>query len=237
MSRNAVTLQSTGQVLRIGNTDFFNDGSFNAIIETSETNVSKLAEGVQIQFNKIVASVCLEMSQPEKDFVDSTEAQRIQDNAIGATRLILTYPDVDSLPLPVPSNGLIVRVEDTGEGEKGFAISINDEWKVFSASQGLLARFAAGFPETISSNTALSLDSYVSRIQGNNREVTLADSNINHLTKLINTNGGSSCTITCSLEAPNVSIDLPASSKVRLLWLEEEQFYSVIDEKGSSFNT
>lgn len=77
---NCVTLNSTGQILRIGSSDFENDGSFYVGTETYHTNLlNKLLPGIDLQYQKIVASTITEMSQGEKDIVDAVEIPLVND--------------------------------------------------------------------------------------------------------------------------------------------------------------
>lgn len=81
MVRNAVTLNSTGEIIRIGFSDFENDGTFNASSETFHTNVLQTVEDIDVIPQKIVGSnpgIPTEMTQIEKDLVTSSIAADIR---------------------------------------------------------------------------------------------------------------------------------------------------------------
>ncbi len=236
-TRNAVTLDSTGQIIRHGASPFDTDGTLDGGTETFHADVGLRVPNLALKYNKIVASVCTEMTSGEKDTVDTTEVAEIQEESIGAIEITVTYVDVSSLPSPPDRDGLLVRVTDTGNGKEGLAYSIGGEWKIYSPNSAEVLRFPSGFPEEISSDTALDDKKYLSRIDGNNRNVTLVDGTIAGQTKLINTNNPGSCTVTLTLESPNISFDLPSSSKAQLVWDNINSWWFIIDEKNISFNT
>lgn len=74
MSRNCVTDTTLLSVKRYGASDFENDGSFDSGTETYYSDVGLLVEGIQLNYNKIVANVCVEMSSGEKTDVDDNTA-------------------------------------------------------------------------------------------------------------------------------------------------------------------
>lgn len=74
MTINAVTNTATGQLLRIGSSDFENDGTFDAGTETYHAGIVKditLLTAVLLKYIKLVAGVMTEMTQGEKDAVDA----------------------------------------------------------------------------------------------------------------------------------------------------------------------
>lgn len=71
MTYNAVTLTSTGGLIRYGGTDFLNDGTFNGGTETYTTNVGHKIEGLLFGHHKVVGGILVEMTQGEKDIVDT----------------------------------------------------------------------------------------------------------------------------------------------------------------------
>ncbi len=235
--RNCVTLDSTGQIIRHGASPFDTDGTLDGATQTFHSDVGLRVENLALKYNKIVASVCTEMTAGEKTTVDTTEAAEVQEDSIGAIELTVEYADVASLPTPPDRDGLLVRVTDTGDGSKGIAYSIGGEWLIYSPSSSEVLRFPTGFPETISSDTAIDPDKYLTRIDGNNRAVTLVDGTMAGQTKLINTNNPGSCTVTLTLESPNISFDLPSSSKSQIVWDDINSWWFVIDEKNLTFNT
>jgi len=183
MVSNAVTLNSTGQIIRFGSSDFLNDGTFDAPNETYHTDVGKRPVGVLLKYLKIVAGAVVEMTQPEQDIVDA-----VPDD-----------PDTDYHALLLPT----------------------------------------GSVETISADGALSPFSYSAIIDSNNLNLTLVDGKVEFHSKLVLTQGGSSCTVTCTLAAPNVSYNLPANSKSQMMWHTDGgvSVWKIIDSKGITFNT
>lgn len=70
MTYNAVTLTSTGQLLRWGGSDFLNDGEFDGSIETYTADVGHKIQGLAFKYHKVSGGVLVEMTQGEKDDVD-----------------------------------------------------------------------------------------------------------------------------------------------------------------------
>lgn len=99
--------------------------------------------------------------------------------------------------------------------------------------------YPPGSVETLSSDGAISLYCYASKIDTNNLNLTLADGNIEYQGKLVQTLGGSSCTVICTLESPYVSFTLAANNKSQMMWHTNGGIsnWVVIDSKVITFNT
>lgn len=98
--------------------------------------------------------------------------------------------------------------------------------------------FPKGEPEFLSSNGAISLNSYMSSLSGN-VSMTLADGVRASMNKLILTQGGANATITCSLDQTVddwVSISLGANNKVHFVWNKREGWWAIVDGKGLTKN-
>ena len=99
--------------------------------------------------------------------------------------------------------------------------------------------FPKGEPEFLSSDGALSLNTYMSSLSGN-VDMTLANGIKGSINKLILTQGGANATITCSLDQTvdaYVSFSLGANNKAHLVWDQKESFWAIIDGKGLTKNT
>jgi hypothetical protein len=90
--------------------------------------------------------------------------------------------------------------------------------------------------EQLSANGPISLASYSTDLSGN-VTMTLADGLIPFHAKLIQTQGGASATITCSLESPSVGFSLGANNKALLIWRLSDSFWRIVDEKGLTLDT
>lgn len=99
--------------------------------------------------------------------------------------------------------------------------------------------YPTGEVETLSSDGVSSLYCYASKIDTTNLVLTLADGNMEYQAKIIQTLGGSSCTVTCTLSSPNVSFTLGANNKAQIMWHTDGgvSAWKVIDSKGITFNT
>lgn len=76
MSYNAVTLDTTGQILRAGFSDFFNDGAFDGATEIFHSALTnRMLDSVDLKYQKIVASVITVMTPAEQDAVDLDPVQ------------------------------------------------------------------------------------------------------------------------------------------------------------------
>jgi hypothetical protein len=82
MSKNAVTLNATLQVIKYGASDFSSDGTFNGLLETFHADVGPLVPGVPIKYNKVVSGALVEMTSPEKAVVDAAELSTGIDNNV-----------------------------------------------------------------------------------------------------------------------------------------------------------
>lgn len=92
----------------------------------------------------------------------------------------------------------------------------------------LLPSFGVDDPESISTNTTLSLDSYMSELSGN-ITVTLPDGIMRGYQKLILTQGGANAIVNCALDGFS-GFSLGANNKALLCWLDT--FYAILDWKG-----
>ena len=87
-------------------------------------------------------------------------------------------------------------------------------------------------PETLSANGAINTTSFLTEISGN-VNMTLADGEPNQL-KFLNTQGGATATITCSLDQSvdaYVSFDLGANNKALLIFDSNGGFWSILESK------
>lgn len=80
MTKNCVTDTVLLSVIRYGASDFFNDGTFDAGTETYTANCGNRVEGIQLNYNKVVGGVLVEMTAGEKTTVDANEVS----TALGA---------------------------------------------------------------------------------------------------------------------------------------------------------
>ena len=74
--RNCVTLDTTGQVLRYGTSDFSAGTSFDSGTETYTEDCGLRPEGVELKYTKIVGGVMVEMTAGEKTAVDDAVPKR-----------------------------------------------------------------------------------------------------------------------------------------------------------------
>lgn len=122
MSYNAVTLDTTGQILRAGFSDFLNDGAFDGAIETFHSNITnKVLASVDLKYQKIVGFVITVMTPGEQAIVDTDPVQL----ANIANFYLLVYPkgepetltldgaiNLESANTIVEANSLILTLDD-----------------------------------------------------------------------------------------------------------------------------
>lgn len=89
MTRNCVTLDATGEILRYGACDFENDGTFDIATETYHTDVSPKLSNLPLEYTKIVAGVVTEMLQSEKDVIDTNNVNNAIGTVISKSRRVL----------------------------------------------------------------------------------------------------------------------------------------------------
>lgn len=157
MSNNTVTLDSTGQVIRYGTSDFFNDGTFDGGTQTFHTNVGKQIEGVPLKHTKVSGGVLTEMTAPEKAAVDATTspdiitARTLRERDSGAYSVSQTGAAyVITLPAAVAG----ISFKFVLIAESAFSVTIR------AASTHLYGNYnAAGTPTQINAQTDIIFDS------------------------------------------------------------------------------
>ncbi len=103
-------------------------------------------------------------------------------------------------------------------------------------------KFYKGFypgnePESLSSNGAINLSSYLTELSGN-LTMTLANGVPNQF-KFLNSQGGSNSTITCSLDQSGgayVGFSLGSNNKALLIWDQDAGYWAILDTKGLTKN-
>ena len=98
--------------------------------------------------------------------------------------------------------------------------------------------YPPGQVETLSADGAASPYSYASKIDTTNLALTLVDGKVEFHAKLIQTQGGSSCTVACTLTSPSVSFTLGANNKAQLMWHTDGgiSVWKIVDSKGLTLN-
>lgn len=96
MTKNCVADTTLLSVLRYGNTDFENDGTFDGATETYYADVGARIEGLQLDYHKVVVdpmdslkSVLVEMTAGEKTDVDDNTANVAVGTAVYSSRRTL----------------------------------------------------------------------------------------------------------------------------------------------------
>jgi len=92
-----------------------------------------------------------------------------------------------------------------------------------------------GSQEIISTNSALSLASYVSECSGN-ISCTLSDAKEPFHAKIVIAIGGANVDVTCTLPSPNTGFNLSANSRCELVWdsRDSNKYWIIISSKGIS---
>lgn len=181
----------------------------------------------EVFYSKLTAitSGVYTLPDPSNDYVNHM-SWKIVKNISNLTQQ-LTPDNGTSVSLPSGSFVGIVWCYDNDETFIGQWYNIrgdNDEEDV-----NIIGRYPLDEPELISTNTELSITSYMSEISGN-RVVSLPDATVRGVHKLILTQGGANVTVTCSLEGSFSGFDLGSNNKAHLVW--GGVFWLIIDSKG-----
>ena len=172
------------------------------------------------------------LADPSNNF-ENHESWKIIAN-LSTTSQLLTPTNLSGatdITIEVGKRVWLVWLYNDDTGFAGNWFNVRDSSKELNTL--MIPIFPIEEPETITSDTALSLDSYMSEISGN-RTVSLADGSARGLQKLVLVQGGSSATVDCSLEGAFTGFDLGANNKARLVW--DTSFWRIIDSRGLTKN-
>jgi len=125
----AVTDLATGGVLRMGYSVMAAGTG-----ELLYVNVlGQRTAGVGKEYTKIVTNTLTEMTAAEKLVVDATQSTVDAVNSTDALKIKRTYATVVALPATPKENGLLVGVDDAGNGQPGLACSQNGNWYILQS--------------------------------------------------------------------------------------------------------
>lgn len=122
-----VTDNVTGQILQ-----YATGGGFTVdASQTIHADCGPIPRRLDKRYFKIVAGRVAEMTSGEKTVVDVAKAVADSVTSKRALHLQEVYATVADLPAVPRTSGLMVRVEDTGAGKFGWAMSGAGQWAIF----------------------------------------------------------------------------------------------------------